>query len=43
MQHTRALAIRRAIDSYLQDTSLPLVAYMRRNPQLAPTVAWPGG
>jgi signal transduction histidine kinase len=40
VQHERALAIRRAIDSYLENVSLPLVKYMRRNPELArPLVA----
>ena len=35
MQHARALAIRRSIDSYVEGFSLPVVDFMRRNPQLA--------
>jgi signal transduction histidine kinase len=37
VQHARALAIKRAIDSYLEDFSLPFVDFMRRNPKLART------
>jgi signal transduction histidine kinase len=38
-QHLRALKLRSAIASYLQTYSRPLVAFMERNPQYAPTVA----
>jgi signal transduction histidine kinase len=38
-QHARALSIRRAIDVYLRDYSVPLVDYMRRNPQAARAIA----
>jgi signal transduction histidine kinase len=39
VQHSRALALRSAIHSYLQTYSRPLVGFMERNPQYAPTVA----
>src|SRR6266545_5694104 len=32
LQHKRAMSIRRAIDTYLQTFSLPLVEFLRRNP-----------
>jgi signal transduction histidine kinase len=38
-QHLRALALRSAIHSYLSTYSRPLVSFMQRNPQYAPTVA----
>ena len=38
-QHLRALKLRSAIHSYLQTYSRPLVGFMERNPQYAPTVA----
>jgi signal transduction histidine kinase len=38
-QHLRALALRSAIHSYLSTYSRPLVGFMTRNPQYAPTVA----
>jgi len=39
IQHSRALALRSAIDGYLQTYSRPLVGFMERNPRYAPTVA----
>ena len=39
MQHLRALALRSAITSYLQTYSKPLVDFMERNPEKAPSVA----
>jgi len=38
VQHARALAIKGAIDSYVENYSLPLVQFMRRNPPLARTL-----
>jgi signal transduction histidine kinase len=35
LQHARALSIKRAIQDYLKFYSVPLVGFMRRNPQLA--------
>jgi signal transduction histidine kinase len=35
VQHTRALGIRRSIDTYLETFSRPLVEFMRRNPAAA--------
>jgi signal transduction histidine kinase len=34
-QHTLAMSIKRSIDGYLNDYSVPLVLFMRRNPPLA--------
>jgi signal transduction histidine kinase len=34
-QHTLAMSIKRSIDGYLNDYSVPLVSFMRRNPPLA--------
>jgi signal transduction histidine kinase len=39
MQHSRALGLRSAIRSYLQTYSKPLVEFLERNPQEAPSVA----
>src|SRR5215212_4401736 len=39
LQHARALSIKRAIQEYFRDYSLPLVGYMRRNPRVARTIA----
>jgi len=38
LQHQRALSIKRAVETYFSD-SLPLVDFLRRNPEAAPTVA----
>lgn len=38
LQHERALSIKRAIETYFSD-SLPLVDFLRRNPEAAPSVA----
>jgi signal transduction histidine kinase len=38
VQHTRALSIKRAIDTYLRTFSLPLVKFLRRNPNTTQTV-----
>lgn len=43
LQHQRALGIRAAIQNYLTTFSLPLVGFMRRNPQLVRTVIAGGG
>jgi signal transduction histidine kinase len=43
LQHRRAIAIRTAIDSYLNTFSLPLVRFMRRNPTLAREIIAEGG
>jgi signal transduction histidine kinase len=42
VQHTRAVSIKRAIDAYLRDYSLPLVDFMRRNPPAARTLVAAG-
>jgi signal transduction histidine kinase len=42
LQHTRAVSIKRAIDAYLRDYSLPLVDFMRGNPQAARTLVAAG-
>jgi signal transduction histidine kinase len=39
VQHRRALAIKREIEAYFSDYSVPLVDFLRRNPQAAPSVA----
>jgi signal transduction histidine kinase len=39
LQYARALSIKRAIQEYFRDYSLPLVGYMRRNPRVARTIA----
>jgi signal transduction histidine kinase len=39
MQHSRALGLQLAIRSYLQTYSKPLVEFLERNPQEAPSVA----
>jgi signal transduction histidine kinase len=41
-QHERASSIKRSIDAYVRDYSLPLVEFMRRNPQAARTVVAKG-
>jgi signal transduction histidine kinase len=41
-QHTRALSIRKAIDKYLEDVSLPLVRFMRDNPAAARQIVGTG-
>ena len=41
-QHTRAVSIQRAIETYLESFSRPLVGYMRRNPELARRVVATG-
>jgi signal transduction histidine kinase len=38
-QHSRALSLRTAIHSYLQAYSRPLVEFLERNPQAAPSIA----
>jgi signal transduction histidine kinase len=38
-QHRRALAIKREIQVYFKDYSVPLVEFLRRNPEEAPSVA----
>jgi signal transduction histidine kinase len=42
LQHSRALAIKSEIDTYLRVYSLPLVDFMRRNPQAARSVVAAG-
>jgi len=42
VQHARALSIKAAIETYFRDYSLPLVGFLRRNPQAAPSVATAG-
>jgi signal transduction histidine kinase len=39
LQHRRALAIKTEIQVYFSDYSVPLVEFLRRNPQEAPSVA----
>ncbi|MEN3313068.1 MAG: hypothetical protein V7645_2397 [Actinomycetota bacterium] len=39
LQHRRALAIKTQIQVYFSDYSVPLVEFLRRNPQEAPSVA----
>jgi signal transduction histidine kinase len=39
VQHSRGLAIKREIDAYFSDYSVPLVDFLRRNPEAAPSVA----
>ncbi len=41
-QHARAVAIRKAIDKYLNDVSLPLVRFMRNNPAAARQIVGTG-
>jgi signal transduction histidine kinase len=43
LQHQRALGIKASIDDYLTTFSLPLVAFMRRNPQSVRTIIASGG
>jgi signal transduction histidine kinase len=38
VQHTRAMSIKRAIDTYFQTFSLPLVRFLRRNPNTTQSV-----
>jgi signal transduction histidine kinase len=39
IQHERARSIKAAIETYFKDYSVPLVEFLRRNPQIAPSVA----
>jgi len=43
LQHERAVAIRSAINTYLNTYSLPLVDFLRRNPQAAPALLYSTG